>query len=192
MTNHPKESNEFYEALKQEKETRQRQLLENPEKEQNRLNWLRFKNTIETKWLPILEEYLTVLGRLWFGYEMRLKGPEFMKELVACPSFVVAYEVFGPMAVFWVAQNVLEKREAPYSDNEFRTELFKRGYRCRVVMKDDGQYHFQDDDHNTLVQFDDVSQVNGEKLLAVFAEAHSKGPSVIYRQWKNVGIGDDR
>ena len=77
MIDRSKDLKEFYKALEQEKNTRQKLLLENPEKEQNRLKWLEFKHGIEAEWLPIIEEYLNVMGKSWFGFEMRLKGSEY-------------------------------------------------------------------------------------------------------------------
>ena len=86
MIDHSKDLKEFYEAVEQEKSSKQKLLLDNPEKEQNRLRWLEFRHNIESVWLPVLEEYLNVIGKLWFGFEMRLKGSEFRKELVSSPA----------------------------------------------------------------------------------------------------------
>lgn len=191
MINQPEELNRFSETLQQEMETRQKQLVEHPEEEQNRHKWLEFKYTVEMKWVPVIDEYLTVLGKLWFGEELRLRGPELRKELVSCPAYLVTYRVYGPMAIFWVAENNWEEREVPYSDTERRMELFKRGYRCRIVIQEGGQYHFQDDAHITLIEFDNGSQINRDVFLKVFSDAYLNGPQEIYKRWKNFDIGDN-
>jgi hypothetical protein len=45
MIDHSENLKKFYEALEQEKSTKQKLLLYNPEKERNRLKWLEFKHT---------------------------------------------------------------------------------------------------------------------------------------------------
>ncbi|HPH98012.1 MAG TPA: hypothetical protein PK613_19175 [Anaerolineaceae bacterium] len=189
MIDHSKDLKEFYEAVEQEKSSKQKLLLDNPEKEQNRLRWLEFRHNIESVWLPVLEEYLNVIGKLWFGFEMRLKGSEFRKELVSSPAYYATHEVFGPMAIFWVTENDWEEREALYSETEMRLELFKRGYRCRIVIQDDGRYDFQDDASNTLVKFDTGHKIDREELLQIFADAFLDGPQEIYKRWKDFDIG---
>ncbi len=176
----------FFEALEQEREARKTDLLNNAEKEQNRLKWIKFQQIIERDWWPVINEYLRVLGKLWFGDEMRLKGSTFRKELIAIPAYIVAHKIYGPMAIFWVAQKTWEEREAPFTNREeivkSKTELIKWGYRCRVTIKDDGQYHFQDDAHNAQIQFDVDEQVNQERFQDIFANVYYK-----YRHGSNKG-----
>lgn len=185
-----RELGEFLEEVAKIQEERQRQILEHPDNEKNRIRWADFRRSIDSEWVPILEEYLSVLGRLWFGEEMRLSGSLYRKELVACPAYVVTHEVFGPMAVFWVAKNSWEERVVPYIEktgkSELKTELIRRGYRCRVVMMESERYHLQGDDHKTLIEFDSDMQIDRENLLGIFAEVYSSGPKVIFYRWKNM------
>lgn len=197
MNQQKQDINKFFEALEEEKQTSQKQLAENPEKENNRLKWLEFKHRIEADWHPIMSEYLTVLGKLWFGYEKRLTGPEFRKKMVAFPSYAITLNVYGPMAVFAVQKNDWEEREAPYSETEGKTiyklELFQRGYRCSVVMTDGGHYELQDDHHATLAQFNKDVPIDQEKLVEVFKTVYVDGPRVIFNKWKDpIWVGDDK
>lgn len=192
MSQQQKKLDVFFKALTQAREARQRELLENEEKEQARLKWIAFQQVIEAEWVPIIGEYLNVLGELWFGHEMRLKGPMFRKELVPIPSYIVTHEVFGPMAIFWVAEKVWQEREVSVEGTtEFKTELIRHGFRCRIVMKDDGQYQFQDDGHNILIQFEDQAKISWEELDNIFASAYSEGPTVIFYRWKDALVGID-
>lgn len=193
MVHQQKKLDVFFNALAQARETRQQELFENKEKEQTRLKWIAFQQMIEAEWVPIIREYLNVLGELWFGYEMRLKGPIFRKELVPIPSYIVTHEVFGPMAIFWVAEREWQERKVSVVEGttEFKTELIRHGFRCRIVMKDDGQYQFQDDGHNTLIQFEDQAKISWEELDNIFASAYSEDPTVIFYRWKNALVGID-
>lgn len=190
MDEQKRDLDEFLRALEQHRESRQKLLEENPEKEQNRLKWIEFQKTIETAWVPVCEEFLTVLGRLWFGETMRLSGPMFRKKLVPVPAFVVTHQFFGPMAVFWVQEDEWKEREVPFTQTEekteLKTEIFRLGYRCRMVLQENGEYHFQNDNHETLVQFGESMQVNREQLVDIFAEAYLEGPKVIHNRWKEV------
>lgn len=193
MTSREKDLDKFFEALRQEKEAKLRDSLENPGREQTRLKWIEFQQAIQIAWLPVMEELMNVLGKLWFGYEMQLKGPEFRKELVPVPSYGVSHEIFGSMAVFVVAEHTWREREAPFEmerKTEYKTEVFKRGYRCRVVMKDDQHYEFQSDDDKILFRFENVMQVDQEKLMNLFIDAFLKGPNVIFNRWKTPLLPD--
>lgn len=179
---------EFFKALAHEREENQRQLLQDPENERRRLRWIEFYHEIEAAWLPIMDEFLTVLGKLWFGNVMRLKGSLFRKELVSSPAYVVAHRIYGPMAIFWVAEDNWQEKDFAFREAEGKAELrtghSRRGYRCRITLQGDGEYHFQDDANNTLIQFAAGHQLDRQELHSIFLNAYIAGPQVIFFQWK--------
>ena len=187
MPEQQKELEKFFEALEQVREERHQELFDYPKKEQDRLRWIEFQRAIERAWLPIMQEYLEVLGKLWFGYEMRLKGTEFLKKPVPVPTYKVVHKLFGPLAIFEVVENAWRQRDAPFEmeggKSEPRTQAFQRGFRCRVELHDNGQYEFQDDHNQTLFQSDNGTQVDQEKLRNFFAEVYLRGPEVIFSRW---------
>lgn len=189
MSGQQGEIERFFEEVGRIRQDRQQRLREHPNEENQRRRWADFRHVVERDWLPILEEYLTALGKLWFGEEMRLSGSIYQKKLVSCPAYIVAHEVFGPMLVFWVVENTWQERELPYIDKDgtpvLRTELFKRGYRCRAVIEDGEQCQFQGDDLKTLIELNLNAQIDQERLAEVFAEAYLKGPRVVFSQWKD-------
>lgn len=187
MPKRQKRLDRFFEALDQERELRRQDLLDHPKKERDRLRWIEFQRSIEIAWLPIMQEYLEVLGKLWFGYEMRLKGTEFLKKPVPVPTYKVVHKMFGPLAIFEVVEDAWKEREAPFEmeggKSVLRTQAYQRGFRCRVEIHDDGHYEFQDDHNYALFQSENGMQVDQEKLINFFAEAYLKGPEVILSRW---------
>jgi len=187
------DSSEFFAALEQIRATKQKELLEDSyrKKEQDRLNWIEFRRSIDTDWLPMLDEFLTALGRLWFGFEDTIRGASsYRPELVTVPAYVVANRIFGPMAIHWVAKRTWLEREVPYGPAWTKTELYTTGFRCRVIMQNNEQYRFETDDGATTIYFARNAPVDPNGLNEVFAEAYRVGPGVLFNQWR-IPIGPE-
>lgn len=176
--------NQYLAAIGQEKERAQKQLTDDPKQEQNRLRWIEFTKNIETSWTPVMDGYLKTLGHLWFGDEMRLKGPEFRKQLVPVPAYSVSHNIYGPMAIFQVGERSWREREMPFNETVSKTEQYQLGYRVRVVLSEDGVYSFQSDNSDSLLVIEDGSQIDEDSFTSMFAEVYSNGPKVIHQHWK--------
>lgn len=183
------ELDKFRKALAEEQQLRQRELLEIPEKEQVRLKIIEFRRAIARHLQPIVEEYLTVLGKLWFGYERRFSGPILQREAPTIPAFTVAHQFIVSEAVFWVAESNWREREVPIiateDRTEFRPELFQQGYRCRAIMKHSSSFEFTSDGLDTHILINSYDTIDRETLYPVFEEAFVKGPFVLHSRWKN-------
>lgn len=180
----------FFKVLEQEREDRYKERINFPENEVNRIKWIEFQKTIDIEFWPIMDEYLTVLGKLWFGETMRLKGPDFFKQLVSAPAYRVSHQVYGPMAIFWVEELDWKERQALFNEGEYRLELYKRGFRCRILHEKDNKFSFRDDSDLLLLEFDTMIPTNREPFLQIFNQVYSSGPKEIYTRWKDWGLSN--
>lgn len=187
MSHLPIDSSTFLTALRLEKAALQKQLTDDPSSEQKRLRWINFRSVIETRWVPIVEMYLTVLGKLWFGSEERLGGTPIRNKLFLFPLYTVKTTFYGPMAIFEVGEKTRRMREArgQAPNEETKTEEFTLGFRLKIVLLENDEYVLQNDEAHVLNKVGEIDSINESTIQQIIYEAYLQGPQAIYSRWKS-------
>ncbi len=160
-----------------------------PSLEVNRLRYIEFRRSIEMWWIPIITEYFEVMGRLWFGFETRMGGAPFHAKPFDFPLYTVRTEIYGPMAIFTVEEKTERERlkRVVESDeqSEARLECYKLGCRCRVLLEENGQYHLQSENRDTLLISTSHLRPQQAELDIKFNGLFLIGPFLTQSRWKD-------